>query len=239
MHSKNPGDKHASGPSKRCNRDEDEELNEIAPAKRQEMSHKTSKQPYLSDSNETPSRRQTSTPSHTFNSSPVPPPAPVHGQPGRIQGAWMDLPPPPFNPLSNLSHEYGARICAILHIESGWARRYNLSQLRTYARAYNNQLTWVLWWDRKMPDEATFCRGHYIFWPNTHLVTHIAHGIDAGVFRPLATARGDLLDDGTEIQDGNQNYTASSIEDQEALGLIDNPLGLHSQLQDAVDIRFG
>jgi len=119
---------------------------------------------------------------------------------------------------------YKNTICELLGVDSRLGDLYTLHQLRMYARAYNNELSALMWFH----GQNLSALGFALFKDGTFYRHHFAQEIT--IFRDFAIARGDLTKDGSFIPDspGIAGFPAQTdIEIREALGLRDNKYGLH------------
>ncbi|KAH8809047.1 hypothetical protein F5884DRAFT_753552 [Xylogone sp. PMI_703] len=122
-------------------------------------------------------------------------------------------------------HQYKETICRILGVSKRHAQNLSLEELRTYARAYNEDLRFDDWFHPSLPN--LIGRTFLFFTKNYHTNWHITALFPSLV--QLALERGDIL------ESGKQNFERSSVclfstkgnqLYNEALGTIDNPFGL-------------
>lgn len=129
------------------------------------------------------------------------------------------------SPISKveLDMKYRIIICELLGIPEELASQENLKVLRVYARAYNGRLTNEPWIHPELPDGA-YGMGPKILMKNG-IVDHFSQFIEG--FYNVANARGDITGPGLAGR-GPPRYfdTHGEIEKDQALGLVENPLGL-------------
>jgi hypothetical protein len=121
-------------------------------------------------------------------------------------------------------------ICKILQIDESFAESYSLEELRSYARAYNIQFATDDWKVSMGSGEPNTCKMFRVF-TSAGIIHHFSHVLPK--FMPLAIARGDLNHDYTANEHSphkNGFSTNGNVHEDQALGVLPNPFGLHDQL---------
>jgi len=121
-------------------------------------------------------------------------------------------------------------ICKILQVDKSFAESYSLEELRFYARAYNVQFATDDWQLTMGNTEVATCKMQRVI-TSKGIIHHFAHVLPK--FCPLAIARGDLNPDSTV--NFHSRYmsgfsTDGDVHEDQALGVLPNPFGLHDQL---------
>ena len=125
-----------------------------------------------------------------------------------------------------LGNQYRKRICEVLGVDTVFADQFDLTQLRTYARAFNAELANTAW---EIPgNPKPNCMGPMIYGLKDHPENateetgdHIA--VAFPIYRALAIARGDLHKDLTLNTNGSRHFTSEGdAETDEALGVLEN-----------------
>ncbi|RFU32902.1 hypothetical protein B7463_g3465, partial [Scytalidium lignicola] len=133
-------------------------------------------------------------------------------------------------------HHYKEVICDILGVSRQHAQYLSLEDLRTYARAYNNDLRFEDWFHPRLPKLVG--RTFLFFTENYQSNWHVTILLPS-LFQ-LAMERGDILENCKQNFERNNACMFSTngykLHDQ-ALGVIENPFGRFGYGLDGPDIR--
>lgn len=120
-------------------------------------------------------------------------------------------------------------ICDILQVDRSMVQEYSLEDLRIYARAYNIAYDHDNWYHPELP--SYYGRQYRIYMGQIQTAEHFAQMLP--VFRRLALVRGDLLPNLRLNSQSSHSLgfsTNGDVLQDQALGVIQNPYGLHLQL---------
>ena len=127
--------------------------------------------------------------------------------------------------IEPLELSYKFALCELLGVHKNWSDLYSLHQLRTYARAYNKELSHREW--HHAPNYSA--TGYMLFVNGVFCREHFAQEIP--IYQALAVARGDLTRNGEFVPNspgllGFPVQTDAKM--RQALGLVPNPFGPHN-----------
>lgn len=145
-----------------------------------------------------------------------------------ISKEFSVLVPTPPGVRYELSVRYRRMICHLLGVHMFQAEEISLLELRVYGRAYNALFQNRPWYYMEIPEQYQFAIGHLLYGHDGTEI-HFAQAMQYPFIR-IAEERGDVFADGLPNPGGLGYFLHSTKEQQRALGMTDNPLGMPPDL---------